>query len=262
MFLSLALVSSILAVPAPEWLKGCPKTTTLQSDYVKASFDPLLFADGKTYYEIAYKDMTQPRMCSCITSKKTLNGSTINDAFALECAGKSYGSSLVFSPTDTLGFYRGKWNQAGKCSCLQDCICDCLISKTAYIYFCLGYLSALYRWFLMICMSCLDELASIIDRFFRFQSLDEYTLRKIPQQRLAISNSNSYKRYPNYQRSWIPRYSRWHWRLHKRKWTCSVWLGTRMAMQRSPRIRVILRLQLLLCFEHNGSLRCYDESGS
>lgn len=105
MLLSLALVAFVLAVPAPGLLQGCPKIASLQSDYVKASFDTTLFADGKRRYEIAYKDMAQPRICSCITSKRTLNGSTIYDDYALECGRKTYLSPLIYTPTDTLGCY-------------------------------------------------------------------------------------------------------------------------------------------------------------
>lgn len=78
------LLASALCAGTP-W--KCPSVASLQSKFVRESFDVAVFANGQTYYELAYKDVTQPRMCDCITSRKVLSGSVILDDFTIQCAG-------------------------------------------------------------------------------------------------------------------------------------------------------------------------------
>ena len=50
--------------------KMCPDPVTLQSDYVKFHYEEEMHQG--LYYELAFKDVTQPRGCRCITSNKTI----------------------------------------------------------------------------------------------------------------------------------------------------------------------------------------------
>jgi hypothetical protein len=67
------------------------------------------------YYELSYHDYTQPTICGCMTSRKTMNSQTkINDNFTIRCpapprSGKDYPNSLSFNITDTPGHFLGHW---------------------------------------------------------------------------------------------------------------------------------------------------------
>ncbi|KAJ3270233.1 hypothetical protein HDV01_000450 [Terramyces sp. JEL0728] len=100
----------VLTVSAQILLK-CPNPSDIQSDYVKSQFDLSKFADGRMYYEIAYKDITQPRICDCITSNKTIGAGQLRDAFSLRCGGRPQHSDLRFNYTETPGVFTGIWNQ-------------------------------------------------------------------------------------------------------------------------------------------------------
>jgi hypothetical protein len=114
--MSLYLLIIVTAIEA-QILFNCPKPTEIQSDFVRQKFNITEFASNQTYYEIAYKDMTQPRFCKCITSRKQWVEEThqIKDAFTIECAGKPYHSELVFNQTSSSdkGDFIGVWNQQG-----------------------------------------------------------------------------------------------------------------------------------------------------
>ena len=66
------------------------------------------------WYELAMKDITQPRVCKCTTSNKTVRTDLqiIHDTFTLECFGQPYPSNLSFDlTTDTTpGVTIGTWN--------------------------------------------------------------------------------------------------------------------------------------------------------
>eukprot|EP00475_Leptophrys_vorax_P041864 TRINITY_DN78962_c0_g1_i1.p2 TRINITY_DN78962_c0_g1~~TRINITY_DN78962_c0_g1_i1.p2 ORF type:complete len:234 (-),score=63.46 TRINITY_DN78962_c0_g1_i1:77-730(-) len=87
----------------------CPSIDVLQSDYVKTSFDLKRFVG--TYYELGYKDATQPRMCNCIRTTKTLDhvDNQVHDDFILKCAGSFYPNDLVFNITNTKGYFTSQW---------------------------------------------------------------------------------------------------------------------------------------------------------
>ena len=110
-------IATIATVCQSQILFNCPKPSEIKSAFVKSHFNVTEFARNQTYYEIAYKDATQPRMCKCITSRKQYNSATrqIFDAFTIECAGKPYHSDLVFNETDSAadGEFVGVWNQQG-----------------------------------------------------------------------------------------------------------------------------------------------------
>lgn len=69
------------------------------------------------YYELATKDITQPHLCACTTSNKTLsdNGQQLFDNFVLQCPDvpgmrQKYPSPLSFNVTEVPGLLDGKWN--------------------------------------------------------------------------------------------------------------------------------------------------------
>jgi hypothetical protein len=93
----------------------CPDRTTLRSDYVKNNFELSMFEGF--YYELATKDITQPHLCACTTSNKTVtdNGQHIYDDFVLQCPDvpgmrTKYPSPLSFNVTEIPGVLDGKWN--------------------------------------------------------------------------------------------------------------------------------------------------------
>jgi hypothetical protein len=86
----------------------CPSADHLQSPFVKESFNQSKM-DG-FWYELAMKDCTQPRMCSCQTSNKQNDGDTLHDEFSLECAGDTYFANLTFALQPTPGVLHATWN--------------------------------------------------------------------------------------------------------------------------------------------------------
>lgn len=91
----------------------CPMPDDIQSDYVKKHFNHSKM-EG-TWYELAMKDLTQPRYCSCQTSTKSLipdenGGHGIQDDFRITCAGQTYLSKLSFKLNNESGTMVGKWN--------------------------------------------------------------------------------------------------------------------------------------------------------
>lgn len=79
LFAILALITSITS-------RRCPKIDSLRSDYVKTSFNITKYASNTKFYEIAYKDITQPRFCDCITTTKSIATSNqVKDEFELRC---------------------------------------------------------------------------------------------------------------------------------------------------------------------------------
>lgn len=91
----------------------CPMPEDIQSDYVKKHFNHSKM-EG-TWYELAMKDLTQPRYCGCQTSTKSLipdenGGHGIQDDFRITCAGHTYLSKLSFKVNKESGTMVGKWN--------------------------------------------------------------------------------------------------------------------------------------------------------
>ena len=89
---------------------SCPAPEELQSEWVKANFDETKMEGF--WYELAMKDIAQPRFCKCTTSNKTVRTdlNIIYDTFTLECFGQPYPSDLSFDLTDTPGVNVGTWN--------------------------------------------------------------------------------------------------------------------------------------------------------
>lgn len=75
---------------------------------------------GHRRYEVAYKDLTQPRMCRCTTSyKKTLpDKRQLADTFSIQCPPESttYAEALVFNLTDQPGVLLGSWTNLPRAS--------------------------------------------------------------------------------------------------------------------------------------------------
>jgi hypothetical protein len=86
----------------------CPSPDMLQSDFVKTSFKASKM-EG-LWYELAMKDITQPRICSCQTSNKTLHQKTLHDEFRIECFGNSYTSNISFALQDMPGVIMATWH--------------------------------------------------------------------------------------------------------------------------------------------------------
>jgi hypothetical protein len=90
---------------------SCPDLQDLQSDYVKYHFEASKMQG--VWYEVAYKDATQPRMCTCQTSEKiidSLDSTQLNDAFRIECAGNVYFANLTHAFTSNPGVMTATWN--------------------------------------------------------------------------------------------------------------------------------------------------------
>jgi len=89
--------------------KKCPVPTDIQSEYVGKHFDLNLFQG--LFYELAYKDITQPHICECITTDKKLilEENRVSDDFSIRCANKAYHSDLSFNITQTPGFFYSRW---------------------------------------------------------------------------------------------------------------------------------------------------------
>ena len=90
----------------------CPVPEAIQSDYVRGNYEEDKHVGF--YYELAFKDITQPRGCKCITSNKTLvSATTLHDDFKVECNGQVYHSDLSFDLNTDLnrkGTMIGRWN--------------------------------------------------------------------------------------------------------------------------------------------------------
>ena len=86
----------------------CPTPAELQSDFVKTSFNQSKMEGF--WYELAMKDCTQPRMCSCQTSNKTNDGGIMRDEFSLQCAGDTYFANLTFELHEAPGVMDATWN--------------------------------------------------------------------------------------------------------------------------------------------------------
>jgi hypothetical protein len=85
----------------------CPLPSDIQSKKVKESFDDTKMEGF--WYELAMKDVTQPRMCKCQTSEKVVTETIIYDNFTIECAGDIYFNDLTFERLDH-GVSVGTWN--------------------------------------------------------------------------------------------------------------------------------------------------------
>jgi hypothetical protein len=74
----------------------CPALSVLQSNSVRTNFNYSRFKG--TYYELAYKDLTQPLICDCMRTTKTLHldEGYVHDKFILRCAGVSIPNDLIY----------------------------------------------------------------------------------------------------------------------------------------------------------------------
>ena len=93
----------------------CPSGDELQSIFVKKSYSEEKHQG--LYYEIAFKDVTQPRMCKCITSNKTIvSNDTLQDDFYIQCSGEVHYANLSFHlnvDRNKRGYMIGRWNDFG-----------------------------------------------------------------------------------------------------------------------------------------------------
>ena len=93
-------------------LGACPSPQSLQSAYVRSNFSLDAFVGWTPYYELAYHDVTQPKICGCQRSEKVLKGPVIYDNFTMMCpdkTGKIYISPLSFNLTGDSGVFVGHW---------------------------------------------------------------------------------------------------------------------------------------------------------
>jgi hypothetical protein len=90
----------------------CPEPEDLQSWFVKHAYSEENHIGF--YYETAFKDVTQPRVCKCITSNKTLiSKDVLQDDFNVQCSGQVYHADLSFDlnvDKNRRGYMIGKWN--------------------------------------------------------------------------------------------------------------------------------------------------------
>jgi hypothetical protein len=116
LFCGIHLIRSLVDIP--ERSRGChrlpstcPAPEDIQSDYVRQNYQEHKHAGF--YYELAFKDFTQPRGCKCITSNKTLTSpTTLRDDFSIQCAGQVYHADLSFDLKSNLekkGTMIGSW---------------------------------------------------------------------------------------------------------------------------------------------------------
>ena len=74
---------------------SCPDPESIQSSFVKDAYVETNHVG--LYHELAFKDITQPRICKCITSNKyLLSPDVLQDDFNIECGGRVYHSDLSF----------------------------------------------------------------------------------------------------------------------------------------------------------------------
>jgi hypothetical protein len=89
----------------------CPTPEDIQSPFVKNEYEEAKHQGF--YYELAFKDVTQPRVCKCITSNKTIiSEDTLQDDFNIQCAEKVYNADLSFdlNVDNRRGYMIGRWN--------------------------------------------------------------------------------------------------------------------------------------------------------
>jgi hypothetical protein len=106
----LILLLALLSVATAASQLSCQTPEELQSEWVKANFNESKMEGF--WYELAMKDITQPRFCKCTTSNKTVRTdiNMIYDTFTPECFGQPYPSDLSFVLTNTPGVVVGTWN--------------------------------------------------------------------------------------------------------------------------------------------------------
>eukprot|EP00475_Leptophrys_vorax_P008402 TRINITY_DN15431_c0_g1_i1.p1 TRINITY_DN15431_c0_g1~~TRINITY_DN15431_c0_g1_i1.p1 ORF type:complete len:219 (-),score=51.20 TRINITY_DN15431_c0_g1_i1:138-794(-) len=109
LLLSLAVIPllGMSSLIPPENQLPCPDAT-VRSNYVINNFDLNRFKG--TYYELAYKDVTQPRFCDCIrTTKNPYSANQFRDYFIIRCSGQYYPADLIYNFTSTRGYFYGDW---------------------------------------------------------------------------------------------------------------------------------------------------------
>lgn len=116
----------------------CPAPEDIQSKYVKERYQERKHVGF--YYELAFKDITQPRGCKCITSNKTLvSKDTLRDEFDIQCAGGMYHSDLSCDLNvnpHRRGYMIGRWNNfsLAKGVTFPNTIVDVGVSKRSGVY--------------------------------------------------------------------------------------------------------------------------------
>ena len=97
--------------------KKCPDQKSIQQ-YAPEEFNIDQFMGKNPYYEIAYHDHTQPEICGCQVSRKSLETSTkMLDDSQIQCPydssdpyfGHIYKQPLYYNLTDEPGIYQGDW---------------------------------------------------------------------------------------------------------------------------------------------------------
>ncbi|XP_013398787.1 uncharacterized protein LOC106165222 [Lingula anatina] len=87
----------------------CPKVHDIQSSYVTNQFNLTKFQG--IWYEVAYHDYTQPKLCRCQRSNKHYSpeNKKIYDYGSLYCVNKTYIQNLSFALTNVTGYFEGHW---------------------------------------------------------------------------------------------------------------------------------------------------------
>lgn len=107
----LAITANLHGLTHRDFPGSCPRPQDMQSDYVKQRFEASKMQGF--WYELAYKDVTQPRPCTCQTSEKeidSLDSNQLNDAFRIQCLGEVYFANLTHAFTSIPGVMTATWN--------------------------------------------------------------------------------------------------------------------------------------------------------
>jgi hypothetical protein len=112
---------ALIAVFATTIAYQCPNPTSIQDSSLASNFNINQFVGPEPYYELALHDYTQPSICGCMRSVKSIVGNEILDNFTMACpwnvsftkSSKIYISPLSFNLTSSPGVLDGHWKVAG-----------------------------------------------------------------------------------------------------------------------------------------------------
>mgnify|MGYP006950451438 CR=1 FL=1 len=110
---------SVLLFVGSVFSTRCPDPLSIQDPELATKFNMMQFVGAEPYYEIAYHDYTQPQMCGCMISRKSISetGTYIDDNGSILCPwrpedptyGKIYDQHLTFNVTENPGILSGYW---------------------------------------------------------------------------------------------------------------------------------------------------------
>jgi len=100
------LLIQVLTIGLPQ---QCPSMGDVQAPKVKNGEFNITGMEG-VWYELAMKDSTQPRFCSCQTSTKELVGSMLMDNFTIDCVGDTYFANLSHAVGQQQNMVDSRWN--------------------------------------------------------------------------------------------------------------------------------------------------------